>query len=88
MLGESVLFRRRASPNTPSLDAEHAELYEKVWPRPMRILAREYGISDVGLAKVCKDGPPISRAGILGEKSCRVVVPNEPSMRPIGLTLP
>ena len=30
------------------------ELYEQVWKTPMRLLARSYGISDVGLAKVCK----------------------------------
>jgi hypothetical protein len=29
------------------------ELYEKVWQFPLRKLAVEYGISDVGLAKVC-----------------------------------
>jgi hypothetical protein len=30
------------------------ELYEKVWQFPLRKLAAEYGISDVGLAKVCR----------------------------------
>lgn len=30
------------------------ELYEQVWTTPMRLLAKSYGISDVGLAKVCK----------------------------------
>jgi len=30
------------------------ELYEKVWQFPLRKLAVEYGISDVGLAKVCR----------------------------------
>jgi hypothetical protein len=30
------------------------ELYEKVWQFPLRKLAIEYGISDVGLAKVCR----------------------------------
>ena len=31
-----------------------AELYEKVWSVPIRTLAKEYGKSDVGLAKVCR----------------------------------
>jgi hypothetical protein len=31
-----------------------AELYEKVWATPMRTLAQEFGMSDVGLAKVCR----------------------------------
>ncbi len=30
------------------------QLYEKVWSRPVWSLAREWGISDVGLAKICK----------------------------------
>ncbi len=30
------------------------ELFEQVWNTPMTQLAKEYGISDVGLAKVCK----------------------------------
>lgn len=30
------------------------ELFEKVWSQPTRKLAEEYGISDVGLAKICK----------------------------------
>jgi hypothetical protein len=31
-----------------------AELYEKVWSQPMRILAQQYGVSDVYLARVCR----------------------------------
>lgn len=30
------------------------ELYERVWSTPMVHLAKEFGISDVGLAKICK----------------------------------
>jgi hypothetical protein len=30
-----------------------AELYEKVWATPVRTLAKEFGMSDVGLAKIC-----------------------------------
>jgi len=30
------------------------QLYEKVWCKPMSSLAKEWGISDVGLAKICK----------------------------------
>lgn len=29
-------------------------LYEKVWSTPMQRLASEFGLSDVGLAKICK----------------------------------
>ena len=31
-----------------------AELYELVWEKPMHTLSREFGVSDVGLAKICK----------------------------------
>lgn len=37
---------------TSSYDSE--DLYEKVWKLPMRTLAREYGVSDVALAKTCR----------------------------------
>lgn len=30
------------------------ELYDAVWGRPVRTLAREWGLSDVGLAKACR----------------------------------
>jgi hypothetical protein len=30
------------------------QLYEKVWSKPMSSLAKEWGISDVGLAKICR----------------------------------
>lgn len=30
------------------------ELYDRVWHTPMRHLAKEYGFSDVGLAKLCR----------------------------------
>ena len=35
----------------PELSRE--ELYEKVWAAPLRTIAREYGLSDVGLKKIC-----------------------------------
>src|SRR5262249_31223955 len=31
-----------------------AELYERVWTTPMRTLAPEFGLSDVGLSKLCR----------------------------------
>ena len=30
------------------------ELYQKVWEMPITQLSKEYGLSDVGLAKICK----------------------------------
>jgi hypothetical protein len=40
------------------------DLYEKVWATAMRILAKEFGRSDVGLAKVCrKHNVPVPPVG-------------------------
>src|SRR5947208_12931945 len=30
------------------------ELYKLVWSKPLVLLAKDFGISDVGLAKICK----------------------------------
>jgi len=30
------------------------ELYKKVWETPITRLSKEYGLSDVGFAKICK----------------------------------
>src|SRR5437870_5945858 len=34
-------------------ELSRAELYDRVWTTPMRTLAAEVGISDVGLSKLC-----------------------------------
>ena len=40
------------------------ELYEAVWTKPVRTLAKEWGLSDTGLAKICrKNGIPLPRVG-------------------------
>src|SRR5882762_3034370 len=40
------------------------DLYELVWSKPMRDLAKDFGISDVGLAKRCKRlGIPVPGRG-------------------------
>jgi len=36
------------------ISVQRHELYQKVWSQPMTTLAHEYGISDVGLAKICR----------------------------------
>jgi hypothetical protein len=40
--------------NDRNMRIERQELYDEVWSTPMVILSRTYGISDVGLTKVCK----------------------------------
>jgi hypothetical protein len=38
----------------PAIELTRAELYERVWTTPIRTLAKEFGLSDVGLAKLCR----------------------------------
>ena len=33
---------------------DRQELYKKVWETPITRLSKEYGLSDVGFAKICK----------------------------------
>jgi hypothetical protein len=55
-----------------SIRTSESELYEQVGTKPMSKLARRYGISDVGHAKIFKkhDIPRPSR-GVLGKKRSR-----------------
>jgi hypothetical protein len=39
---------------SPIVRLTRRELYAKIWSQPIRTLAKEWGISDVGLAKICK----------------------------------
>jgi hypothetical protein len=55
------------------------ELYEKVWQFPLRKLAAEYGISDVGLAKVCRKlDIPLPGLGHWTKIACGHVIPRPP----------
>jgi hypothetical protein len=38
----------------PTISIPRHQLYEQVWSQPMTRLARQYGISDVALAKICR----------------------------------
>jgi hypothetical protein len=51
---ESSLSRPVFIPATPNSSYDREELYENVRKLPMRILAKEYGVSDVALAKTCR----------------------------------
>jgi hypothetical protein len=40
--------------NSPIVELSREELYEKIWSIPGSKLAKEFGISDVALAKICR----------------------------------
>jgi hypothetical protein len=60
---------------------DREKLYGQIWTRPLRTVAQEYGLSDVGLAKVCKKlliprpGPGYWRRKECGFKVNRVPLP-------------
>jgi hypothetical protein len=69
------------------------ELYTLVWGTPMRLLAREFGLSDAGLAKICKKYD-IPRPGLgywakrtAGQKPCQAALPNRPDLDAKQITI-
>ena len=61
---------------------EREKLYEEIWAEPMMQVARRYGISDVGLAKICKKmSIPRPPRGYWAKKSYGVKAKREP-LRP------
>lgn len=58
------------------------QLYEKVWSTPMTVISKEYGLSDVGMAKLCKrhdiPRPPRGYWAKVehGQKPSKVKLPN------------
>jgi hypothetical protein len=57
------------------------ELFAKVWATPMQELAKEYGVSDVALAKACKRrGLPVPGRGYWAKKAAGKPVPERPPL--------
>lgn len=46
--------KRRAILGYKTIEWNREKLYQEIWARPTRSVAHEYGLSDVGLAKICK----------------------------------
>lgn len=60
------------------------ELYEKVWSEPMRILAQQYGVSDVYLARVCRLlRVPLPGLGYWAKKSAGKPTKKRPPLPPL-----
>ena len=61
-----------------------AELYEKVWSEPMRILAQQYGVSDVYLARVCRMlRTPLPGLGYWAKKNAGRPTKKRPPLPPL-----
>jgi hypothetical protein len=60
------------------------DLYEKAWSQPIQRLAKEFGISDVGLAKVCRKlAIPIPGRGYWAKKAVGKPTPKRPPLKPL-----
>jgi hypothetical protein len=61
-------------------------LYEKTWVQPMQKLAKEFGISDVGLAKVCKKlFVPVPGRGYWARKAAGQKMGQKPPLLPVQI---
>jgi len=57
------------------------ELYEEVWQHPITTLAKKYGLSDVGLAKLCKRHHlPTPERGYWAKKQHNRILPKRPKL--------
>lgn len=54
LLGPTKPWRKYTVVQNESRVIAREELYQLVWAKPGTVLAKEFGMSDVGLAKVCK----------------------------------
>ena len=55
-----------------TIELRRQDLYEQVWAKPMRALAREYGVSDVALKKHCtRLNIPVPGRGYWGQTRAR-----------------
>ena len=60
------------------------QIYEDVWSLPMRTLARQYKLSDVGLAKTCRKlHVPIPPAGYWNKVAAKKPVEPRPPLPPV-----
>jgi hypothetical protein len=61
-------------------------LYEKAWQQPMQKLAKEFGISDVGLAKACKKlFVPVPGRGYWAKKAAGQKMGAKPPLLPVQI---
>jgi hypothetical protein len=64
------------------IEISREDLYERVWSEPIQKLSKEYGLSDVGLAKTCRRfNIPIPPRGYWAKKQAghRVSKPSLPA---------
>ena len=56
-------------------------LYDRVWQAPLRTVAREYGVSDVALAKTCRKlNVPVPGRGYWAKRAAHLLVSARPPL--------
>jgi hypothetical protein len=65
---------------------DRQKLYEEIWSEPIQHVAKKYGVSDVGLAKVCRklDIPRPGR-GYWAIKAAGKPVPRQPTLPELSI---
>jgi hypothetical protein len=59
-------------------------LYQRVWSEPLRILAQQYGVSDVYLARVCRIlRIPLPGLGYWAKKNAGKPTRKRPTLPPV-----
>jgi hypothetical protein len=82
--GKSSLSRPEFISATPNSRYDREKLYEQVWKVPMRTLAKEYGVSDVALAKACRKlHVPHPGRGYWEKKAANKPVEDRPPLPPV-----
>jgi hypothetical protein len=60
---------------------DREDLYEKVWSAPMTTVAKEFGVSDVALAKTCRKlHIPVPGRGYWAKKAANQPVAPRPAL--------
>lgn len=60
---------------------DRQKIYDEIWSEPIQHVAKRYGMSDVGFAKVCKKlRIPLPGLGYWAKKAAGKPVPNQPAL--------
>lgn len=78
------MARNRIVPRHLLAKYDREELYKKVWERPVQIVAKDFGMSDVGLAKICRKlFIPLPGRGYWAKKAAGKKVPAKAALLPV-----
>jgi hypothetical protein len=60
---------------------DRQNIYDEIWSEPIQHVAKRYGMSDVGFAKICKKlNIPRPRLGYWAKKAAGKPIPKQPAL--------